>query len=192
MKKVGLLGGTFDPPHIGHLVIAEEVYHELGLDEVWFIPSNEPPHKNKATTSVNHRLSMVEAAIAGNDHFLLNPIEIERPGKSYTFDTMQLLIQKHPDISFYFIIGADMVEYLPKWNRIDELVNLITFVGVKRPEYELKTDYPIQVIDIPGLDISSTMIRERLADRKPVTYFIPSSVRQVMKENQLYEPSERS
>ncbi|WP_182200518.1 nicotinate-nucleotide adenylyltransferase [Paraliobacillus salinarum] len=192
MKKVGLLGGTFDPPHIGHLVIAEEVYHELGLDEVWFIPSNEPPHKNKATTTVKHRLSMVEAAIASNDHFLLNPIEIERPGKSYTFDTIQLLIQKHPDISFYFIIGADMVEYLPKWNRIDELVNLITFVGVKRPEYELKTDYPIQVIDIPGLDISSTMIRERLAERKPVTYFIPPSVRQVIKENQLYEPRERS
>ncbi|MFB1050746.1 nicotinate-nucleotide adenylyltransferase [Paraliobacillus sp. JSM ZJ581] len=192
MKKVGLLGGTFDPPHIGHLVIAEEVYHQLNLDEVWFIPSNEPPHKNKANTAVKDRVAMVEAAIANNDHFLLHTIEIERSGKSYTFDTIQLLTQKHPEISFYFIIGADMVEYLPNWNRIDELVHMVIFVGVKRPEYELTTNYPIHTIDVPGLDISSTMIRDRIAQHKPITYFIPSSVRRLIKENNLYGSSERT
>ncbi|CQR46913.1 Nicotinate-nucleotide adenylyltransferase [Paraliobacillus sp. PM-2] len=192
MKKVGLLGGTFDPPHIGHLVIAEEVYHQLKLDEVWFIPSNEPPHKDKASTAVINRVAMVEAAIDDNDHFFLKTIEIDRPGKSYTFNTIHLLKEIYPDTSFYFIIGADMVEYLPKWNKIDELINMVKFVGVKRPEYELDTNYPIIAVDIPGLDISSTMIRNRVKQNKPITYFVPSSVRRLIKENRLYESSERT
>ncbi len=192
MKKVGLLGGTFDPPHIGHLVIAEEVYEQLQLDEIWFIPSNEPPHKAKANITATNRVALLKAAIADNQHFFLETIEIDRPGKSYTFNTVHSLAESYPNISFYFIIGADMVEYLPKWNKIDELIKMIQFVGVKRPDYELQTDYPVIVLDVPSLNISSTMIRERIKQNKSIAYFVPNAVRRLIKENKLYEPTERT
>ncbi|GGM31046.1 nicotinate-nucleotide adenylyltransferase [Paraliobacillus quinghaiensis] len=187
MKKVGILGGTFDPPHIGHLMIAEEVHDQLKLDEVWFIPSYEPPHKEAGGTDIQNRIAMVEAAIEDNDHFTLSTIEVDRAGKSYTFDTIKLLNEKYQDIKFYFIIGADMVEYLPKWYRIEELIKLIQFVGVKRPMHNLKTDFPVCEIDIPVMDISSTMIRERIKNGKSIKYFVPSKVLQIIKEHQLYE-----
>lgn len=187
MKKVGILGGSFDPPHIGHLMIAEEVYEKLGLDEVWFVPSYEPPHKKTVKTNALDRIAMVEAAIDDNDHFTINKMEINRSGKSYTYDTIKLLNETYQDITFYFIIGGDMVEYLPKWYRIDELIELIQFVGVKRPEYTLKTDYPVLEIDVPGMDISSTMIRERIEKKQTIRYFVPPNVLRVIKERQLYE-----
>ncbi|SDB97569.1 nicotinate-nucleotide adenylyltransferase [Pelagirhabdus alkalitolerans] len=187
MKKIGLLGGTFDPPHIGHLVIANEVYEKLSLDEIWFIPSAEPPHKKKATVSTDDRLAMIKSAIKDEDHFKVNDIEIKRQGKSYTIDTIKTLKDMHPDVSFYFIIGADMVEYLPKWYNINELIHLIRFVGVKRPEYRLETAYPVTLLDVPGLDISSTLIRERLLNNQSVRYLVPSGVIDVIRKRGLYE-----
>lgn len=186
MKKVGLLGGTFDPPHIGHLLIAEETYTQLGLDEIWFIPSYEPPHKEVAMTDASDRIAMLKAAIADNDHFLLNTIEVDRLGKSYTFDTIKLLNEKYPDVTFYFIIGADMVEYLPKWYRIDELMKLIQFVGVKRPDYELKTNYPIIGLDIPVMNVSSTIVRNRIKMGQSIKYLVTPSVLRIIKELHLY------
>src|SRR5690625_178954 len=118
MRKIGILGGTFDPPHLGHLIIAEQVRSALDLEEIWFMPSNEPPHKSRAKTNVNHRLAMLKLAIEDNDAFKVNTIELARKGKSYTIDTMKLLIKNHPHTEFYFIIGADMVEYLPHWAKI--------------------------------------------------------------------------
>ncbi|WP_099158571.1 nicotinate-nucleotide adenylyltransferase [Virgibacillus ndiopensis] len=187
MKRVGILGGTFDPPHLGHLIIAEEVRNELLLDEVWFIPSYEPPHKQKASTSSSDRITMVQLAIANNAAFKMNTIEIERLGKSYTFDTMNILNDTYPDTTFYFIIGADMVEYLPHWNRINELIKIVNFVGVKRPGFHLKTEYSIQKIDIPMIDISSTLIRDRLSANKSVKYLIPQRVETYIKGKRLYE-----
>ncbi|WP_345239795.1 nicotinate-nucleotide adenylyltransferase [Pontibacillus salipaludis] len=188
MKKIGLLGGTFDPPHMGHLLIAEEVYQELGLDEVWFIPSNDPPHKTATNTKVNDRLEMTQLAIDSNPHFKINTIEIERSGTSYTFDTVKTLIDEFEDIQFYFIMGGDMVEYLPKWNRIDELVEMITFVGVKRKGHELSSPYPIQTIDIPVFEVSSTFIRERMMQGRSARYLLPQSVESYIKERGLYGP----
>lgn len=187
MKKIGLLGGTFDPPHLGHLSIAEEVYEQLQLDEIWFIPSAEPPHKERARVSTKDRVDMVEVAIENNDHFQINTIEIDREGKSFTVDTVATLVGEFPDSSFYFIIGADMVEYLPKWYDIEKLLQHIQFVGVKRPEYKLKTVYPIISLDIPGLDISSTIIRKRIKDGRSIRYLVPDSVLQLIKERKLYE-----
>ncbi|UFT97843.1 nicotinate-nucleotide adenylyltransferase [Radiobacillus kanasensis] len=187
MKKVGLLGGTFDPPHFGHLLIAEEVYQTLGLDEVWFIPSYEPPHKQKATTESKHRVDMVKTAIQDNDHFHVNLIEVNRTGKSYSIDTIKNLKEEHPNIDFYFIIGADMVEYLPKWVQIEELVKLIQFVGVKRKEYELETDYPIMEVNTPEFAVSSSMIRQRLQKGLSAKYLLPDPVIQWIKEYKLYE-----
>ncbi|MDL4841472.1 nicotinate-nucleotide adenylyltransferase [Aquibacillus rhizosphaerae] len=189
MKKIGILGGTFDPPHLGHLLIAEEVNHKLNLDQVWFIPSYEPPHKEKSNTKIEQRIAMIETAIKDNHNFSLSTIEVDRLGKSYTFDTIKLLKEKFPETMFYFIIGADMVEYLPKWYKIDQLTQLVQFVGVKRPEYKLNTNYPVIEVDIPVMEISSTMIRERIANNQSVRYLVPSNVLELIKEYHLYDGS---
>ncbi|GGJ48291.1 nicotinate-nucleotide adenylyltransferase [Virgibacillus salexigens] len=187
MKHIGILGGTFDPPHMGHLIIAEEVRIALQLDEVWFIPSYTPPHKAQTKTSARDRLNMVKRAIQDNPFFKVNTIELERSGKSYTIQTIKDLQEQHTDTTFYFIIGGDMIEYLPKWHRIEELIQLIEFVGVQRPNYSIETPYPITVVDIPLMEISSTFLRDRMRQNRSVHYFLPPSVYNYMKEHQLYE-----
>lgn len=187
MKRIGILGGTFDPPHLGHLLIADEVRYIARLDEVWFIPTNEPPHKHKATTNSTHRYDMLVQAIKGIYYFKVDAIELNRHGKSYTIDTVNELTERHPTYSFYFIIGADMVEYLPKWNQIDQLVKKIQFIGVKRPSYKLKTNYPVKTINIPLLDISSTDIKKRIQEKAPYQFFLPQDVYTYIKEHRLYE-----
>ncbi|WP_042146041.1 nicotinate-nucleotide adenylyltransferase [Paucisalibacillus sp. EB02] len=186
MKRIGILGGTFDPPHIGHLIIAQEVLDSLQLEEVWFIPTYEPPHKHEARLQVKNRIEMLQLALAGNGLFQLNTIEVKRAGKSYTYDTMITLKEQYPDSDFYFIIGADMVEYLPKWYKIDELINLVSFVGVKRTGYTLETMYPITEVNIPLVDISSTLIRKRLRENKSIQYLVPDSVHTYIKEHGFY------
>lgn len=187
MKKIGILGGTFDPPHLGHLMIANEVKYALHLDEVWFIPTNKPPHKAEAALSNNHRLSMLKHAIHGTSYFKINDIEMKRSGKSYTIDTLKMLYKQYINDEFYFIIGADMVEFLPKWHRMDELIKLVQFVGVKRANYPLKTEYPIIEVTVPTMEISSTDIRKRIQTKAPFKYFLTPWVYHYIKEERLYE-----
>lgn len=189
MKQIGILGGTFDPPHIGHFIIADEVKYACGLDEIWFIPTNEPPHKRKATSTSEHRLHMVEKATEHTAYFKVKSIELDRRGTSYTIDTINELQEKYPTFFFSFIIGADMVEYLPKWKQIDELARKIQFIGVKRPNYRLTTCYPIREVNVPLIDISSTEIRKRIEMGLPVQYLLPKEVYSYMKEHRLYETS---
>lgn len=187
MKKVGILGGTFDPPHHGHLLIANEVLSALDLDEVWFMPNQEPPHKKKSVSISNRdRLNMLELAIQGNSQFKIQKIELERKGPSYTVDTMEMIKSQYKDDQFFFIIGADMIEYLPKWYKVDELVALVQFVGVERPEYNHDTIYPVLYVDVPAMEVSSSMIRERLKEGKSVRYLIPDSIIHYIEENHLY------
>ncbi|AIF43366.1 nicotinate-nucleotide adenylyltransferase [Virgibacillus sp. SK37] len=186
MKRVGILGGTFDPPHLGHMIIAQEVHQSLNLDEVWFIPSHIPPHKNTTKTKVEDRVNMVQLAIQGNSYFKVNTVELDRFGKSYTFDTIKALNKEHSSYMFYFIIGADMVEYLPKWHRIDQLIKLVQFVGVKRPGFSLSSTYPVIEVEVPQFDISSTFIRNRIKDNQPFSYFTPEGVMNYIKEKRLY------
>lgn len=187
MKRVGILGGTFDPPHIGHLLIAEEVRLALSFDEVWFIPTNVPPHKNKEITDVKDRIEMLKRAIQNHPNFKINTIEIKRSGKSYTFDTIQQLKKNYQNNNFYFIIGGDMVENLPKWHKIDELIDLVTFVGVNRPGFTLCSPYPITAVEVPSIDISSTLIRRRLKNHNTARYLLPNSVYDYIKEYGIYE-----
>ena len=190
MKKVGILGGTFDPPHYGHLLIANEVRSALELDKIWFMPNHEPPHKKKPESVEDEdRLHMLELAIAENANFSIQPIEMERKGPSYTVDTMKILHTEYPNHQFYFIIGADMIEYLPKWHDIDILVNLVQFVGVKRKSYSHQTDYPVLYIDVPAIDVSSSMIRDRVKKGQSVRYLLPDSVIDYIEEKQLYGSS---
>ncbi|MDQ1144963.1 nicotinate-nucleotide adenylyltransferase [Bacillus sp. SORGH_AS 510] len=187
MKKVGILGGTFDPPHYGHLMIANEVLSVLQLDEIWFMPNQEPPHKKKTSTVKNEdRLRMLELATQGNNAFKIETIELERKGPSYTIDTMKMINAKYPNHQFFFIIGADMIEYLPKWQQIDELIKLVQFVGVHRPSYSHETNYPVLYVEVPGMDVSSSMIRERFKNGKTIRYLLPDVVIDYIEENHLY------
>lgn len=193
--KVGIMGGTFDPIHVGHLLAAERAREEAGLDEVWFMPSNTPPHKpNAPMATAGQRLEMVKAAIAGNRYFREETMEIRRGGTSYTVDTVRELKERYAGVDFYYIIGADMVQYLPNWVRIGELAGMITFIGLARPGYSADTAplsaeirKSVMSVTMPQVDISSTLIRQMRQAGKSVRYLVPDRVFAYMEENRLYE-----
>ena len=144
MKKVGILGGTFNPPHIGHFIMANEVKQALGLDEVRFMPNAIPPHKETGGTTDAQRVRMLELGISGRKGFSIEMAELELGGVSYTFETMQALVSNEA-AQFHFIIGGDSIDSLHTWYRIDELVELVQFVGVRRPGTEAKSTYPVSL-----------------------------------------------
>ncbi|MFK2824438.1 nicotinate-nucleotide adenylyltransferase [Bacillus sp. B190/17] len=186
-KRTGILGGTFNPPHFGHLIIANEVLEALDLDEIRFMPNHIPPHKTIAEhIHDDDRIRMLQAAIDGHSRFSLELTEMERKGTSYTFDTMKWLKEKEPETEFYFIIGGDMIEYLPKWHKVDELCRMITFVGVRRPGYSTTTPYPVVLIETPEIHLSSSMLRKRAANGGTLRYLMPEKVMAYIKENRLY------
>jgi nicotinate-nucleotide adenylyltransferase len=187
MKKTGIIGGTFDPPHNGHLLIANEVKHALELEEVWFMPNRVPPHKqDRKIVSEAHHVTMLELALNGVANTTICKEELHGNSPSYTYDTMTRLCGKHPEREFYFIIGGDMVEYLPKWYRINELLKLVTFVGVTRPGYSLSSPYPLIRLEIPEFAVSSSLLRERFAKGETTAYLLPEEVRNYIERNELY------
>ena len=186
MKKVGILGGTFNPPHIGHLMMANEALHALKLDEVRFMPNNIPPHKETSGVSNEQRLQMVKFAIEGNSAFVVEPFEMLEGGISYTYETMKKMTIREPQCQFYFIIGGDSVASLHTWYEIDKLVDLVQLVGVRRPCLEATSVYPVQMIDAPEIDLSSSLIRNRFANSKTVKYLLPQSVEAYIREEGLY------
>ena len=186
-KQIGILGGNFNPVHNAHLVVADQVRQQLGLDQVLLMPEYEPPHVDKKETiDEKHRLKMLELAIEGIEGLGIETIELERKGISYTYDTMKLLTEQHPDADYYFIIGADMVDYLPKWYRIDELVELVQFVGVQRPRYKAGTSYPVIWVDVPLMDISSSMVRDFLSQGRTPNFLLPQPVLDYIEKEGLY------
>ena len=186
-KQIGLLGGNFNPVHNAHLTIADQVRQQLGLDEVLLMPEYQPPHVDKKTTiSEKHRLRMLELAVRDIEGLGIETIELERKGISYTYDTMKLLTEKNPDVDYYFIIGADMVAYLPKWHRISELIQMVQFVGVQRPKYKAGTSYPVIWVDVPLLDISSSLIRRQLEEGKKPNFLVPQAVLDYIEKEGLY------
>lgn len=187
MKNIGIFGGTFDPPHIGHIIIADQIYHKCHLDEIWFMPNNLPPHKEKKSNStVTDRLNMLKLAIEDTPYFKIEPIELERSGKSYTYDTIILLKQRNPGLNFKFIIGADMVDYLPKWHKIDQLIDLVEFLAVKRPTYEGKSPYPVRYVEAPEIHLSSSIVREKIEKGESVNFLLPEKIVNYIKEHGLY------
>ncbi|WP_035661381.1 nicotinate-nucleotide adenylyltransferase [Halalkalibacter akibai] len=192
MKKIGLFGGTFNPPHFGHLLFAQEVLVTFELDEIWFIPVNVPPHKKSDDLASNEdRVDMLVEALKNNEHFHVSTIELERKGPSYTIDTVKQLKQIYTDYQFYFLIGGDMIDYLPKWYRIEELMKLVTFIGVERPGTTIKDSLysdQVKLIKMIQVDFSSSLIRKRVEEGKPITYMVPTEVELMVKERSLYEP----
>ena len=188
-KRIGLYGGTFNPIHNAHLFMADQVGHALCLDRVDFLPDAKPPHvDHKDSLDPQLRLQMLELAVADNPFLGIECTELERGGVSYTYDTIKYLLDKHPNVDYYFIIGGDMVDYLDKWYRINDLIRLphFHFVGVHRQGAKNETRYPVIWVDVPTVDFSSTDIRQRVQRGQSIKYMVPDAVSKFIEEYQLY------
>ena len=189
MQRIGVLGGTFNPVHIGHLAIAQMALERMHLTKVIFVPAHIPPHKNpKAVASARHRYNMVKLAIEGNPDFEISDFEIGKKGKSYTVDTMNHFYGSLPqETKLFFIIGGDTLADLPNWRYIDDILKIAEFIVVNRPGSVKKgTDIHHHSVIMPGIDISSSYVRLRLFQKKTIRYFVPDKVLDYIHQNQLY------
>jgi nicotinate-nucleotide adenylyltransferase len=190
-RRVGLLGGTFDPPHLGHLVVAECARVELGLDELRFLVAGDPWMKSSSAVSpAADRVAMVRAAVEGAPGFTVDTREVGRTGPTYTADTLRELHREEPDTSWWFVLGEDAAWTLPEWDRIEEAFALATFVVVTRPNHA--TPRPDQLpgrvvhLEIPQLEVSSTQLRARFAGVHATRYLVPDAVDRYVREHGLY------
>lgn len=208
--RYGILGGTFDPPHIGHLALAQEAAVRLRLDRVWFLPAADPPHKRGRQLRAAHdRAAMVELAIAGDERFGLDRADLDRPGPSYTVDTLDILRARWgPEVWIGFIIGWDMLLYLPEWHDpAGVLARLDALIVARRPGASdgaaadaitrLEAALPglrerLALLDAPQLEVSSTWLRERVASGLPVRYLTPDPVCAYISQRGLYRPDQGS
>ncbi|REK76137.1 nicotinate-nucleotide adenylyltransferase [Paenibacillus paeoniae] len=194
MRKIGIMGGTFDPIHIGHLIAAETAWEHGNLDEVWFIPTADPPLKETTpSTLAADRYEMTRLAVVGNDRFRAVDVEIKRGGVSYSIDTVKQLQGQHPACSFSYIIGSDRINDLPKWNRIQELADIVDFIGLERPGDKPRLDQlppylqrSLRMVEMPQIGISSTAIRMRLLEGAALRYWVPEPVRDYIRRHELY------
>lgn len=189
MRRIGILGGTFNPIHIGHLSTADVVVETLKLDHVIFVPSFLPPHKSrKNVIAALKRFAMVKLAIDGNPKFKVSDFEIKRAGKSYSIDTVGYLRTQYPKgTKFYFIIGTDVPPTLKSWKKIDELKKLVRFVAVSRKGYmKARSTVPVFYVDTNDLGVSSSDLRNRLKHKQSVRYLIPDRVLGYIKKFRLY------
>jgi nicotinate-nucleotide adenylyltransferase len=191
-QRIGVMGGTFDPIHHGHLVAASEVGHFFSLDEVIFVPTGQPWQKNgRKVSPPEDRYLMTVIATASNPRFSVSRVDIDRPGETYTIDTLRdLRAQRGPGAEFYFITGADALAKMISWRDTDELFSMAQFVGCTRPGHQLTiTDLPsdrISLVEIPALAISSTECRARVRAGQPIWYLVPDGIVQYISKRQLY------
>lgn len=187
--RIGVMGGTFDPIHHGHLVAASEVAHEFDLDEVVFVPTGRPWQKRTVTPS-EHRYLMTVIATASNPRFTVSRVDIDREGDTYTIDTLRDLKNERPNAELFFISGADAVAQILSWRDHDELWDLAHFVAVSRPGHVLSTDGlpsdDVSQLEVPALSISSTDCRQRVHEGEPVWYLVPDGVVQYIAKHHLY------
>ncbi len=190
------MGGTFDPIHHGHLVAASEVQARFDLDEVIFVPTGQPWQKSDRVVSpAEDRYLMTVIATASNPRFSVSRVDIDRGGATYTIDTLCDLHTAYPGDQLFFITGADALEQILSWHRVDDLFDLAHFIGVNRPGYHLVSEHlpqgTVSLIDVPAMAISSTACRERTAAGLPVWYLVPDGVVQYISKRRLYrEPVE--
>jgi nicotinate-nucleotide adenylyltransferase len=184
LKKIGILGGTFDPIHNGHLILARDAVEQLDLDSVIFIPAAISPHKlTEQPAAPEVRVEMLRAAIEGESQFCLDAMELERPAPSFTVDTIEALKAREPAVAFIFLIGEDNVAQLPAWHRFADLSRLVQFAVLDRSG--LKTAHPYPTIR-RHLEISASDIRNRVARGRSIRYLVPSAVEKIIRERQLY------
>jgi len=198
IRRLGILGGTFDPVHHGHLVAAEEARHQLELDRVLFLPARVPPHKpNLPILPVQHRLRMLELAIAGKPFFSISHVDVDRPGPCYTVDALRLLrAEWGPDPALFFVEGADSLANILTWYQPQRLIELcelavVEYRGIRMRLPYLEKQLPgltarIHWVQMPFLDISSTDLRQRVREGRPISYLVPAAVEVYIQEQQLY------
>jgi nicotinate-nucleotide adenylyltransferase len=191
-KRIGIMGGTFDPIHHGHLVAASEVGHFFGLDEVIFVPTGQPWQKgDRKVSPAEDRYLMTVIATASNPRFSVSRVDIDRPGDTYTIDTLRdLRAERGPDAEFFFITGADALAKMISWRDAGELFAMARFVGCTRPGHRLSTsdlpDERVSLVEIPALAISSTECRERVRAGHPIWYLVPDGIVQYISKRRLY------
>jgi len=186
--KIGILGGTFNPIHIGHLILAEEAREKLGLDKIIFVPAFLPPHKdNSDIAPAGMRLNMVKLASGGNKHFAVSDIEIKRDGRSYTIETIKKFKEIYPKEELYFLIGSDLLKYLDDWKDVSEIIKMVKFIAVTRPGYPLeKIPAYISTLAIRAVDISGFEIRSCIKEGKSFRYLVPEAVYNFIIKKRLY------
>jgi len=188
--RIGLLGGTFDPIHSGHLYLARKVLKKLSLDKIIFIPTHLPPHKiDVKITPARHRYNMLRLAIAGNKRFKASDIEIKRRGRSYSVETLRQVRKRYGDSTeIFFITGSDSLQELDKWKDLRGILRLCSFVVVKRPSFPIKSLSPTFIaLRIDAKDISSTGIRNRVREGSAINKMVPKKVRDYIKRHKLYQ-----
>jgi nicotinate-nucleotide adenylyltransferase len=190
-RRIGVMGGTFDPVHHGHLVAASEVAHNFALDEVVFVPTGQPYQKETRVVSpAEDRYLMTVIATASNPRFSVSRVDIDRPGPTYTIDTLRELHAAGPNDELFFITGADALAEILTWHAVDELFTLAHFVGCTRPGHRLSgaglPEDKVSLVEIPALAISSTECRARVAAGEPVWYLVPDGVVQYIAKRRLY------
>jgi nicotinate-nucleotide adenylyltransferase len=197
--RLGVFGGTFDPPHLGHLILAAEAQAQLGLEMVLFVLTADPPHKRgKAIAPLEDRLAMLTAAIQGQAIFELSRVEIDRPGPHYALDTVSLLAQEHTGKQIVYLIGGDSLQDLPNWNRPQEFVAACDAIGaMRRPDAhidlaDLEQALPglsakLEFVDAPLLEISSSEIRQRVREGGHYRFYLPGAVCAIIRERGLYK-----
>lgn len=199
-KRIGIMGGTFNPIHMGHLIMAENAYEQYRLDEVIFLPSKNPPHKRSADlVKEEDRKKMISLAIDGNSHFSMSTLEFEREGKTYTIDTMEILRKENPSNEYFFLIGADSLYNLESWHRSEDLMGMTSFLVATRDQYSykemnvfaesLKEKYgaDIAFLNTPTIEIASRELREKVRLKKSITYYVPERVREYIRTHKLYK-----
>ncbi|MCK5573808.1 MAG: nicotinate-nucleotide adenylyltransferase [Bacteroidetes bacterium] len=190
--KFGVFGGTFDPPHIGHLIVAESARETLDLDHVRFVPAWIPPHKQRPDiTSAHHRLRMLELAVSGNPNLTIDDREIQRQGVSYTVDTLESMLQHSPSDELYLLLGGDNLIEFNQWKDPERIAKLVILVVMTRPGFSVDQEELIKmegvmVCEVPDIEIASREIRERIRDGKSVRYMLTDPVREYIDEHQLY------
>ncbi|WP_010584996.1 nicotinate-nucleotide adenylyltransferase [Schlesneria paludicola] len=203
--RLGIFGGTFDPIHLGHLALAEQCRDQQSLDEIWFVPAAQPPHKLGTTISAaKARCEMLEFAIAGNSAFRISSIELDRQGPSYTVTTLEQLKTEDDSRELFLLMGADSLQYFPSWRSPQRILELATIVAVNRGDRPLPdlsemrlacgeiVETRVVTVTMPGIDLSATDIRQRVASKRSIRYFVPRSVEAYIQEHRLYGQSENS
>lgn len=201
-KKIGIMGGTFDPPHMGHLAMAECVKSVMALDEIWFIPTGKITYKNRdGLPSPQERLAMVSLAVEGIQDFSVNSMEVESREPRYSYQTMEKLTEEYPDAEFFFIVGADSLDYMDAWREPERLLRCCVVVAVNRTGItdrrmedkkrllEERFGARIVLVAMPPVDVSSTMLREALKRGEDVRKFLPEPVWDYISKNGLYQES---
>lgn len=199
--RIGVFGGTFDPVHLGHLIVAEQAREQAELDRVWFVPSARPPHKlDREVTSFDRRAEMLAIALAGQEpRFRVEPCEKDRPGPSFTADTLDDLHSAHPNDDWFLILGADSIKDLPIWRDPVRIIDRATILVAARPGHPVwsatelafaleieASRVRVQVVDVPLIDISSSDLRLRAAEGRSLLYQVPRAVEVYVREKKLY------